>query len=124
MVATPSRPETMSVLVLEKDDTVAGEACRALQDAGVRILGPFRNATDAIGEVDRQKPSCALVDIDLGRGPNYATTRTLIALGIPIVLIAGYASGPTPADLENLPRLLKPVDGRKAVAAVHAICRM
>jgi DNA-binding NarL/FixJ family response regulator len=112
-----------SVLVLEKDAFVANDAIRALQDAGARVLGPFHDAADAIAEVDRRQPSCALVDINLGGGPNFAAARALIARGVPVVFITGYDTGPIPADLEKVPRLRKPVDGLKAIIAVKAICR-
>jgi CheY-like chemotaxis protein len=121
---TPITPrfETLSVLVLERDSFVADDARRALQGAGARVVGPFQDAADAIAEVDRRPPSCALVDINLGRGPNFATARALIARGIPVVFITGYEAGPIPADLEKVPRLQKPVNGRKAIIAVKAIC--
>jgi CheY-like chemotaxis protein len=121
---TPITPrfESLSVLVLEKDSFVADDAKRALQDAGARVVGPFQHAADAIAEVDRQQPSCALVDINLGRGPSFAAARALIARGIPVVFITGYDTGPIPADLEKVPRLRKPVNGRNAITAVKAVC--
>jgi CheY-like chemotaxis protein len=122
MTPNTSRFETLSILVLERDSSVAGDARRALGDAGARIVGPFQDAADAIAEVDRCRPSCALVDINLGRSPNYAAARALIARGIPVAFITGYATGPIPADLEKVPRLLKPVNGGKAIATVKAIC--
>jgi DNA-binding NarL/FixJ family response regulator len=121
---TPATPrfETLSVLVLEKDSLITDDARRALQDAGARVVGPFQDAADAIAEVDRHRPSCALVDINLGAGPNFAAARALIARGIPVVFITGYDTGPIPADLEKVPRLQKPVNGHKAITAVKAVC--
>jgi hypothetical protein len=121
---TPMAPrfENLSVLVLVKDSFVADDATRALRDTGAGVVGPFQDAADAIAEVDRRRPSCALIETNLGGGPNFAAARALITRGIPVVFITGYDTGPVPADLEKVPRLRKPVSGRDAITAVKAVC--
>jgi DNA-binding response OmpR family regulator len=114
--------QDLSVLVLEDDFYLADDARYALEAAGARVVGPYGDAGDAIAEVDQRKPNCAVIDINLGRGPNFAPARALLARGVPIIFITGYDCEVIPEDLSGAVCMQKPVDGRRVVGAVEAIC--
>jgi DNA-binding response OmpR family regulator len=114
--------EALSVLVLEDDYFLAHDAKDALERAGARVVGPYHDAAQAIAEVDREKPNCALVDVNLGRGPNFAPARALIARGVPVAFLTGYDIEALPDDLADMPWLQKPINEGGVVSAVQTIC--
>lgn len=109
-------------MVIEDDYYLADEATSALAQAGAQVLGPYADAADAVTRADRHKPDCALVDVNLGRGPNFAPARALLARKVPVVFVTGYSAEVIPEDLAHVPCLQKPTDGRKIVAAVCSSC--
>lgn len=111
------------VLVLEDTYLQAEEVCRLLTDAGARIVGPFRDAADAVASADRHKPSCALVDINLGRGPNFAPAKALIARAIPVAFLTGYDADAIPPELAAVPRLEKPAAPEDVLDVLARICQ-
>ncbi len=110
------------VLLLEDNYYLADDVRRALQKAGADVVGPFFNVDEALAEADRRKPCCAVVDINLGSGPSFDAARALIARDIKVIFLTGYDKELIPDDLAGTPRLLKPVDERKVVELVEAIC--
>ena len=112
----------VSVLILEDDYYLADDAAQALQEAGATVLGPCSDAAEAIALADRKKPGCALVDVNLGRGPNFAPARALLARGVSIIFVTGYDEDVIPEDLRNLPCVNKPVGAVRLVAAVGGAC--
>jgi DNA-binding response OmpR family regulator len=123
MTRTQTQPlKDFSVLVLEDDYYLADDARRTLEAAGAEVIGPFRDAGAAVAALDQSTPTCALVDINLGGGPDFGPARTLVARGVPIVFITGYDAEVIPPEFRHAPCLQKPVEGRKIVSAVGALC--
>lgn len=109
------------VLVLEDDFYLADDTREALEIAGATVVGPFSDAADAIVAVDRQKPTCALVDINLGRGANFAPAKALLARGVPVIFVTGYEPEIIPAELQAAPVLQKPVETQAIIEAILAV---
>lgn len=112
----------LSVLILEDDYYLAEDSRIALNDAGATVLGPCRDAAEMGPWLDRGVVDCALVDVNLGLGPDFAPARTLLAFGTRVMFITGYDKTVLPEDLAGLPRLEKPVAGSHIVAAVAKAC--
>ena len=71
-MATSGQLAGRVVLVLENDYFAADDERAALEAEGARVLGPFSQAGQAIAAAERARPDCALVDINLGSGPDFA----------------------------------------------------
>jgi ActR/RegA family two-component response regulator len=112
----------LSVLVVENDYYLADDASCALARAGAKVMGPCAGATEAMALADRETPDCALLDVNLGRGADFAPARALAARGVPIVFVTGYDRIAIPHDLAHAPCLQKPTDARNIVAAVSSTC--
>jgi len=119
---TPDALAGLEVLVLEDDYLIADDTRRALKGAGAQVIGPFADFPEALEAADGRKPSCALVDVNLGRGPNFQAARALMARGVPVVFMTGYDKAVIPNDLQSVPCVQKPAENRKLVAAVRSAC--
>lgn len=102
MPATDTR-----VLVVEDNAFTRTTLCGALRDAGVDVIGDTGAAADAIRLARALAPEAALLDLDLGDGPNGADVavelRTL-APTIGIVILTSYEDPRlTGRNLEHLP---------------------
>ena len=112
----------LSVLVMEDDYYLADDARASLEAAGAAVMGPYPDAAEAIAQVDHERPDCALVDVNLGGGPNFAPARALLARGVPIIFLTGYDPDVIPGDLAATPCLQKPTESHRIVAAVRQLC--
>ncbi len=108
--------EGLRVLVIEDDYYIATDEQQALQGAGAVVIGPCAQASDAMaydGPVD-----CAVVDINLGRGPSFEAAATLRRRGVPFLFTTGYDAGAIPREFADVPRLEKPIREADLVAAI------
>jgi DNA-binding response OmpR family regulator len=115
--------EGFAVLVLEDDYYLADDAKRLLEKAGARVIGPFSRTEAALAAVAQQRPSCALVDINLGGGASFTTAEALRSGGVPIIFVTGYDARAIPSDFRGIPHVEKPVEPRKLLQAVSVACR-
>jgi DNA-binding NarL/FixJ family response regulator len=104
----PTMPATDSrVLVVEDNAFTRTTLCGALRDAGVDVVGETGSAAEAIRLGRTVMPEAALLDLDLGEGPNGADVavelRTL-APAIGIVILTSYEDPRlTGRNLDHLP---------------------
>lgn len=73
----------LSVLVVEDNAVLALDLCEALEEAGLRVIGPCFTYHEALAAIEREAPRCAVMDIDLGRGdlrPGFEGERILAIL--------------------------------------------
>jgi DNA-binding response OmpR family regulator len=113
----------LSVLVVEDDFYIADDLTLALEDAGALVLGPCNTVAIALQMLESTDPDCAVVDVNLGSGPNFDIAGALTARSIPFVLATGYDANIVPAEFAVMPCLQKPVSGSKVVATVAELCR-
>lgn len=109
------------VLVVEDDFFLATDTERAVHGAGGIVIGPVGREDQALGLIAREKPDCAVVDIDLGLGPQFDVSDALRAAAVPFLFVTGYDDGVIPVRFEGVERLRKPVDLRQMVRAVAAL---
>jgi len=110
------------ILVVEDDYFQADDARRALEAAGAKVLGPFADEIEGIGALHNGSPHCAVLDINLGRGPSLEIARNAAVRGVPVVFMTGYDEKQITPEFMNVERLQKPVDARALVAAVAKVC--
>lgn len=117
-MAGEPRLDGQRVLVVDDDFYLAHDAAAALRSAGARVLGPCGTVAEALRAMEAERPTVAVVDINLGCGPSYELMEALQSAGVPFVLVTGYDAAVVPAGLSHAPRLQKPVTPRQVVHAV------
>lgn len=71
------------VLVVEDNAVLALDLCQALEEAGLRVIGPCLSYEQALAAIAREPPRHAVMDLDLGRGdlrPGFEGERILAIL--------------------------------------------
>jgi DNA-binding NtrC family response regulator len=121
-MADASRLAGLAVLVVEDDYYLAEETREALEKAGASVLGPCARLEDAQAVLGRAKPDCAVLDLNLGSGPDFGPARAMLEKGIPVLLVTGYDRAVIPSELSHLPFLQKPASPKKLVEAVSELC--
>ncbi len=106
------------VLVVDDDYFLAEATQEALIEEGATILGPYGKAADALRSLDKQSPTLAVVDLNLGTGPDFTVARALALRNIPTIIATGYDKGIIPSDLVNMPCLQKPITRSKLLTAL------
>jgi light-regulated signal transduction histidine kinase (bacteriophytochrome)/CheY-like chemotaxis protein len=107
IVAKPLAGET--VLLVEDSLIIAMDAEDVLIRLGAAQVVPAASVRDALQEIDRAKPSLALLDINLGRETSFAIADRLIECGIPFLFTTGYGDqAQLPATLAHVAVLQKP----------------
>lgn len=110
------------VLVVEDEFHLAKDARHALEKAGATVMGPFPRKREALAALHDRSPDCALVDVNLGAGPDFEVADALRARNVPFVFLTGYDREALPPRFAEAPRLEKPVDTARLVRAVEGAC--
>jgi FixJ family two-component response regulator len=122
VTANDPRLDGLSVLVLEDEYILADDARRVLQRAGAAVMGPYGNALEALTAVARRRPDCAVLDLNLGTGPDFGPARALKGYGVPVVFFSGYDQALIPAEFRQAHFLQKPIHMSTIVDVVASIC--
>lgn len=117
-----SRLDGLTILLVEYDFYLADDASCALQQAGAVVLGPFAHFDDAEDPLRRERPACAILDINLGDGPDYRSAETMLSKGVPVLFVTGYDRAVIPDAFRRAECLQKPTTGTKIVQAVRQLC--
>ena len=84
------------VLVVEDSWHVAKAMKSALEQLGMRVVGPAATTGDARRLVAEQKPKLALVDVNLKKEMATGLIEELHRQGILVIVVSGYAVPPMP----------------------------
>ncbi|RYE98726.1 MAG: hypothetical protein EOO77_36745 [Oxalobacteraceae bacterium] len=112
-----------TVLVVDDDYYLAENTRELLAGVGALVLGPYGSEADVLACLTHVVPGYAVLDLNLGSGPNFDIARGMKALGIPTILVTGYDESIIPPDLADLPCLQKPITGSRLIAAVIDLVR-
>lgn len=107
-----------SVLLVDDDFILVMNARRDLEEVGAKVIGPFNRADAALSSLEEGRPDVAVVDLNLGAGPNFDLVRALTAQRIPTLIVTGYDQCTIPPDLASVPCLQKPIVKHQLVSAV------
>ena len=111
----------LTILVVEDDYYQASDTQEAFELAGASVEGPFSTVPEATNAVERTTPDCAVIDINLGDGPQFDLARQLKKQGIPTVLLSGYQTTMIPVDLQDLCHLEKPAERPALIRAIRGV---
>ena len=121
---TMSKLEGCRVLVVEDEFYLAKEVCETLTAAGATILGPHPGNAEARAALGGALPDVAVLDINLGQGPDFSLAEELRASGVPLVFFTGYDREVIPDRFASVPRLEKPTGNVRLVNTVAAACAL
>ena len=110
--------ENLRVLLVEDDFYLACDAQRALRGAGALVEGPYPSQSQAEDALARQRPDCAMIDINLGSGPSFALARQLRQQQVPFVFLTGYDRNSIPQEFSDVRCLQKPVEFKDMVQSI------
>ena len=106
------------ILVVENEFYLANDTARALNRVGATVLGPYSDEATALRSLDRNRPTGAVMNINLGRQAAFGLARALTERGIPFVFVTGYEAEAIPPEFADVPRLEKPVELRRIVGSL------
>jgi CheY-like chemotaxis protein len=119
----PSELRGARVLIVEDSWDVSTGLKTLLEAYGAEVLGPVATANDARRAWSESIPDVALVDINLRTGElSYELIDEMRALGIPIIVITGYADTSPVADTA-FAVLHKPFSEGELLAALRSAKR-
>ena len=99
------------LLVVEDEYTIATDLARALEEAGVQVVGPAGSVPQALRLIsEAQDIHGAVLDIRLRDERVYPVADVLRQRGIPFVFATGYEGWVIPPAYADVPRCEKPVD--------------
>jgi CheY-like chemotaxis protein len=106
------------VLVVEDHWHVASAMKSLLEVEGAAVIGPVATTADAHRLATEQELDLAVVDINLRGETSYALIDQLYGLGVPVVVVTGYAV--LPQLTEKVAAVLqKPLNGVELLAALR-----
>lgn len=77
---------------------------------------------ECLAVLEHEAPSCAVVDINLGKGPTFEIPVKLRERGVPFVFLTGYDADVIPLAFADVERLEKPVVASRLVKAIERLC--
>lgn len=112
------------VLVVEDEAMIAMLLDDTIQEAGMRVLGPFANVSTALAAVEAQAAalSAAVLDVSLQGEMVWPVAAALAAAGVPCLLASGYTALPDGLAAPPFALLRKPYDPAELVLALRAAC--
>lgn len=111
-------PGDRRVLLVEDEYLIAEATARALEDVGVRVIGPTASVEDALALLDGEPVDGAILDVNLVGEKVFPVADTLLARGIPFLFATGYGASDLPPRWRDVPRFEKPVDARALARAL------
>lgn len=109
-----------TVLIVEDNLIIAMNAELILLDLGAQHVVTASSVKEALSLVEREKPSFALLDLNLGAENSLPIGMKLTELGVPFVFATGYGEqAPIPDELGAVPIVQKPytIESIKALLA-------
>ena len=108
-----------AVMVVEDQYLIAEDMCLLVERLGGTVIGPVSRVASALAMLGVQRPSLALLDVNLEGERVYAVATALRDSGIPFVFTTGYDASVIDPRFRDTPHLEKPI----AEAALTGVLR-
>ena len=102
------RPGRPRVLVVEDEAMVAALIEIVLGEAGCAVVGPIATVRRALETIERGQVDAALLDVRVNGCQAYPVADALMARGIPLVFVSGFAQKEMPANYQRCAYVAKP----------------
>jgi len=113
----------VSVLVVEDNWHVANAMKVALEQLGMRVIGPAATTAEAKRLAVEKPPKMAIVDINLKRETASSLIDELHAQGVRVVVTSSYAM--PPVSKESVAAFLhKPFSGQELITTMRRVVRL
>jgi two-component system, response regulator PdtaR len=112
-----------SVLIVEDELLIALDLAMVLETDGWRVLGPARTVAEALRLLKTDRPSVALLDVNLGREWVTPVAEDLAARQIPFAIASAYLKPEEVAGniLSGVPNVGKPAVDRTMLKVLAAL---
>lgn len=97
------------VLLVEDEALVALDLSQQLEAAGFEVIGPAASVAEARQLLQDDDCDAAVLDVNLGSETSEPVAHDLVGLGVPIIVVSGYARSQHPAVFHGMTMLVKPV---------------
>lgn len=109
------------ILLVEDEFFQAREVKGILEQAGADVVGPTGRAEDVPRLIAAHDLDAALIDINLGLGPNFKAAEALRRAAVPFAFVTGYGQAVIPAELGTVPCLEKPFSESQVIDLVQSL---
>ena len=107
------------ILIVEDDFIIAQDIAAVLEEAGVKVVGPFDTMIDALANLtDLNAIDGAILDIGLGSQQSYPLAEALQTTGIPFLFLTGVEKDHLPERFARTPHVGKPFSGERLVRSL------
>lgn len=96
------------LLVVDDDADVAAVMRMGLEADGTCRVTTALDAVEALAAIERDRPHAAIIDAVLPRVPGLALARTVIEIGVPVLIVSGELRLQTLLAEARCPFLVKP----------------
>jgi DNA-binding LytR/AlgR family response regulator len=110
------------ILVVDDEFLVALDIAQSLRELGCEVIGPLAKIDETLALTRNVRLDGAVLDINLGGARSFVLAHALIARGVPVVFVTGYATenAEIPDRLRHILVLKKPLRERALATAVAA----
>jgi DNA-binding response OmpR family regulator len=119
-----ARPNGLSgtrILIVEDEYYLADDLARVLREQGAEVIGPIGTLDEAQAAVGTRAFDCAILDMNLHGDMAFPIADRLEAERIPFLIATGYNSASLPERFASAPRVEKPFDPAKILAALPGL---
>ena len=109
-----------NILIVEDDAFIAEDMADIVQDGLKARPVVASSCQEALSKINRDTV-LGFLDINVADGTTYDLARRLRDMGIPLVFVSGNNPDKLPADLQDLPYLMKPADSSAVVRLARTL---
>ena len=115
----------VTVLLVEDDFIVAFDMQTALEEQGARVIGPAASLDEARELIANDRPSIAVLDVNLNGEYVFPLVEELLSREVPYVFATAYADDERlfPPQAKSAPRLAKPVQPNVLIGQLARMLR-
>jgi DNA-binding response OmpR family regulator len=113
----------LRILVVEDEFLLACSLEEDLRLFGCAVIGPFGDLAAATEAARRESFDLAILDINLNGRMVYPLADELLARGVAVMFLSGYAVTDLPERFRSTPQLAKPYHPTGLYRAIHRSLR-
>nr|WP_298929381.1 response regulator [uncultured Erythrobacter sp.] len=110
------------ILVAEDEMIVAFDLCDTVEEAGFQVEGPHAGISSAMLAFQKEKPACAILDIQLDDGIVFPLAQKLAEENVPIIFHTGrHTTDEIQQRFPGATTLAKPCPPSAMIEAVNEV---
>jgi CheY-like chemotaxis protein len=113
--------QTPRILIVEDEPLVALDVRNTLAEAGFNIAGAVSTVEQALSFVQAGAVDAAVLDANLNGTSAVPIATALSTLGLPYLVLSGYAIDQQPAELRAAPQVAKPFDPVRLIEVLRGV---